>query len=120
MARRFRPCYSRRLQHGFSLPVKRLNPTSPEALARRSLAPEKAKILHGCRDLAIERLLAAFATMLDKVADMLMTRGDAPESAEEGQLNRDARTALSRERASLLVKFEKHLRKRVEERINAK
>jgi Protein of unknown function (DUF1631) len=97
-----------------------LNPTSPEAAARRSLAPEKAKILQGCRDMAIERLLAAFATMLDKISDMLMARGDAPESQEEGQLNRDARTALSRDRANLLVEFDKCLRESVDERLKTK
>jgi hypothetical protein len=87
-----------------------LNPIPPEAAERRSLSPEKAKILQGCRDMAIERLEALFATMLDKLADMLMTRGDASESQEEdGQLSRDARTALARERANLLVEFEKAL-----------
>jgi hypothetical protein len=96
-----------------------LNPTSPEASARRSLAPEKAKILQGCRDMAIERLLATFATMLDKISDMLMARADSAESPEDGALNRDARTALARERANLLVEFEKRLRGRVDERIYA-
>src|SRR5436305_399238 len=47
-------------------------------------------------------------------------RGGAPQSAAEGQLKPAARTALSRERGSLLVKFEKHLRDRVEERMKGK
>ncbi|HEY3177440.1 MAG TPA: DUF1631 domain-containing protein [Casimicrobiaceae bacterium] len=97
-----------------------MNPISPEAAARRSLAPEKAKILQGCRDMAIERLLATFTTMVDRIGDMLMARADAPESPEDGVLNRDARTALARERPSLLVEFEKRLRGRVDERIHAK
>ncbi|HYT97427.1 MAG TPA: DUF1631 family protein, partial [Casimicrobiaceae bacterium] len=97
-----------------------MNPTSPEAAARRSLAPDKAKILQGCRDMAIERLLTTFATMLDRIGDMLMARADAPESPEDGALNRDARTALARERANLLVEFESRLRGRVDERIHVK
>ena len=106
--------------HEYCPPVLRLNPTSSEASARRPLSPEKLKILQGCRDMAIERLLAAFGKMLDKIADMLMARADAPEGPEDIQLNRDARTALSRERANLLVEFEKRLRGRVDERIHAK
>ena len=70
--------------------------------------------------MAIERLEALFATMLDKLGDMLMARGDAPESHEDGQLNRDARTALARERANLLVEFNKRLRGRVDDRLQAK
>jgi hypothetical protein len=103
-----------------STPVTRLNPIPAEAAERRSLSPEKAKILQGCRDMAIERLEALFATMLDKLADMLMTRGDTSESQEDSQLSRDARTALARERANLLVEFEKRLRGRVDDRIHAK
>src|SRR6266496_5527790 len=120
LAGRFRPCYSRPFQARISSPATRLNPISPEASARHALAPEKAKILQGCRDMAIERLLATFAIMLDRIGDMLMARADAPESPEEGALNRDARTALARERTNLLVEFEKRLRGRVDDRINAK
>jgi len=97
-----------------------LKPIPPEAAERRSLAPEKAKILQGCRDMAIERLEALFAAMLDKLADMLMARGDTPESQEDAQLSREARTALARERANLLVEFEKRLRGRVDDRLRAK
>ena len=101
-------------------PVTRLNPNLSEAAERRSISPEKAKILQGTRDIAIERLEALFATILDKLADMLMARGDAPESAEDGQLNREARTVLARERANLLVEFDKRLRGSVDERLHAK
>src|SRR5947208_12412896 len=121
MAGRFRACYSQSFEaRACRPPVTRLNPMSPEAAERRAPAPEKLKILQGCRDMAIERLEALFATILDKVGDMLAARGDAPESAEEGQLNREARTVLARERANLLVEFDKCLRGRIEERLNAK
>src|SRR5438552_6050209 len=121
MAGRFRACYSQSFEaRACRPPVTRLNPMPPEAAERHAPAPEKLKLLQGCRDMAIERLEALFATMLDKLGDMLTARGDAPESAEEGQLNRDARTALARERANLLVAFDKRLRGRIEERLNAK
>src|SRR5947207_3096572 len=53
-------------------------------------------------------------------ANAQRARADAPESAEDGALNRDARTALARERANLLVEFERRLRGRVDERIHVK
>src|ERR1700747_2480519 len=110
MAGCFAPCYSQSFEsRAVVLLVTRLDPTTPEAAERRAPSPEKAKILQGCRDMAIERLQALFAAVLDRLADMLMARGDAPESSEDGQLNRDARTAIARERANLLIEFEKRL-----------
>ena len=121
MADGFVPCYSRPFEDRALVdPVTRLNPNLSEAAERRSISPEKAKILRVCRDMAIERLEVLFATMLDKLADMLMARGDAPESPEDGQLNRDARTALARERANLLVEFDKRLRGRMDDRLHSK
>jgi uncharacterized protein DUF1631 len=97
-----------------------LNPTSPEATDRRAPSPEKLKILQGTRDIAIERLHALFATTLDKLGDMLSARADVPESPEDGQLTREARTVLARERSNLLVEFDKQLRGRIEERLQPK
>src|SRR5262249_41920533 len=91
--------------------------TPTEARPRRSLPPEKAKILQACRDMAIQRLLSAFGTMVDKITDMLIERGGRTDSRDEQQLLLDARVALTRERASLLAEFEKQLRHRVDDRI---
>src|SRR2546425_2140136 len=96
---------------------ERLNPISPEVSARRSLPPEKVKILQGCRDMVVHGLLTAFASMLDKIGDMLIERGGRSDVREEQQLYLDARVALTRDRTKLMVEFEKRLRNLFDGRI---
>jgi Protein of unknown function (DUF1631) len=95
-----------------------LNPTPTEA--RRPLPPEKMKILQACRDMAVQRLMAAFSTMLDKIVDMLIERGGRTGVRDEQQLFLDARMALQRDRSNLMAEFEKRLRRLVDDRIHAK
>jgi hypothetical protein len=97
-----------------------LNPTLSEASARRSLPPEKVKILLDCRDLAVPRILATFSSMLEKVGDMLADRGGRSDVREEQQLYLDARVALTRDRVALMAEFEKRLRDLVDDRIQGK
>jgi hypothetical protein len=90
-----------------------LNTTSTAASAapsaRRALPPEKVKILQGCRDMAVERLVVAFSAMLDKVGDMLIERSSKTGVREEQLVLIDARHALMRDRAALMGEFEKRL-----------
>ena len=86
-------------------------PAAPAASpARRALPPEKVKILQGCRDMAVERLVAAFSAMLEKVGDMLIERSGKTDIREEQQSLLDARVALMRDRGGLMAEFEKRLR----------
>ena len=100
----------------------RLNTTSTAATAagtsaRRALPPEKVKILQGCRDMAIERIVAAFTAMLDKVGDMLIERSGKIDVREEQQVLLDARIALMRGRVALMTEFESRLRGLIDTRI---
>ncbi|MEP7276310.1 MAG: DUF1631 family protein, partial [Betaproteobacteria bacterium] len=100
-------------------------PTAPAdaaaaAAARRALPPEKVKILQGCRDMAVERLVAAFSAMLEKVGDMLMERSGRTDAREEQQVLLDARVALMRDHGALMGDFEKRLRTLVDRRIEGK
>jgi len=102
-----------------------LNTTSTAASAagsppRRALPPEKVKILLDCRDIAIERLVAAFTGMLDKVIDMLVERSGKTDIREEQQVMLDARLALLRERGPLMTQFEQRLRGLFDTRIEGK
>jgi len=99
-----------------------LNTTSTAATAagtsaRRALPPEKVKILQGCRDMAIERIVAAFTAMLDKVGDMLIERSGKIDVREEQQVLLDARIALMRGRVALMTEFESRLRGLIDTRI---
>jgi hypothetical protein len=106
---------------GAAPPIEtRSNPKPTDAPARRPLPPEKAKILQACRDMAVERLHAALATMLDRIVDMLIERGGKSDVREEQQLFLDARIALTRERARILDEFDKRLRELVDERIKGR
>jgi len=67
--------------------------------------------------MAVERLVAAFSAMLEKVVDMMIERSGKTDAREEQQLLLDARVALTRDRISLLVEFEKRLRGLFDRRI---
>ena len=95
-------------------------PAVTTSTTRRTLQPEKVKILQGCRDMAVVRLVAAFGSMLEKVTDMLVERSGKTDVREEQQLLLDARVALIRDRVGLMVEFEKHLRGLVDRRIEGK
>ncbi|MEO5764189.1 MAG: DUF1631 domain-containing protein [Casimicrobiaceae bacterium] len=99
-------------------------PTAPAdaaaAAARRALPPEKVKILQGCRDMAVERLVAAFSAMLEKIGDMLMERSGRTDVREEQQVLLDARVALMRDHGALMGDFEKRLRTLVDRRIEGR
>ena len=79
-----------------------------------------ARILGDCRDLAIHRLLLSFASMLDRVGDLLMSRAERSDVREEQSLCLDARALLTDQRGNLMADFEKHLRRRVDEGIEGK
>jgi hypothetical protein len=84
---------------------------------RRSPPRELSKILSDCRDLAIHRLIIAFTAMLERVGDTLMDRASRTDVRDEQQLFLDARGTLKQDRQALMSEFEKHLRKRVDDRI---
>ncbi len=88
--------------------------------ARAAVPKDMARILGDCRDLAIHRLLLSFASMLDRVGDLLMSRAERSDVREEQSLCLDARQALIDQRGNLMSDFEKHLRKLVDERIEGK
>ena len=94
--------------------------TPAAASTRRPLTPEKLKILQGCRDMAVERLVVAFSAMLDKVGDMLTERSGKTDMRDEQQILLDARVALTRNRVALMTEFEKRLRALVDRRIQRK
>src|SRR5438477_4127881 len=79
-----------------------------------------ARILGDCRDLASDRLLLSFASMLDRVGDLLMSRAERSDVREEQSLCLDARALLTDQRGNLMADFEKHLRRRVDEGIEGK
>jgi hypothetical protein len=94
-----------------------LNPTT-EAAARRTPPPrEAAKILGGCRDLAVTRVREAFGGILRKVGDVLMDRAMRTDVREEQQMLLDARAVLQGQHDALLADFQKHLRRAVDEGI---
>jgi len=109
---------------GARRPRHLLNTTPTAAPAatsvRRALPPDKVKILQGCRDIAVERLVVAFTAMLEKVVDMLIERSGKTDVREEQQLLLDARVALIRDRGMLMGEFEKRLRGLVDRRIEGK
>ena len=88
--------------------------------AARAPARELARILHECSDLAVHRLSASFAQILDRVSELLMERASKTDVREEQQLFLDARDSLKTERPVLMSEFEKHLRKLIDERIAGK
>ena len=97
-----------------------MNAPTTESAARRPVSREMSKILAGCRDLAIHRLLLAFTTLMDKVSDMLMDRASRTEVRDEQQVYMDARAILKSQRPTLMGEFEKRMRTRVNDGISGK
>jgi hypothetical protein len=91
--------------------------TSGERTVRRQVPQDLARILGDCRDLAIHRLLLSFTSLLDRVGDLLMARADRSGVREEQMLCLDSRAVLIKQRNTLMVDFERNLRKLVDERI---
>ncbi|MFO1314135.1 MAG: DUF1631 domain-containing protein [Burkholderiales bacterium] len=96
-----------------------MNAPTTETAARQP-ARELARILHECRDLAVRRLSASFAQILDRVSELLLDRASKTDVRDEQQLFLDARDSLKTERPVLMSEFEKHLRKLIDERIAGK
>ena len=94
-----------------------MNATNRHAAVKRQLPRDLAKALSDCRDLAIHRLQLSFSAMFDRISDLLMERASKSDIRAEQSLYLDARGALKTERASLMLEFEKGLRKRVDDRI---
>ena len=88
--------------------------TSAAAPARRPIPRELAKILAGCRDITVHRLLLSFTALLDRVCDMLMERAGKSDARPEQQMLLEARQALVRDRANVMAEFEKRLRAHIE------
>jgi hypothetical protein len=91
--------------------------TSGERTVRRPVPQDLARILGDCRDLAIHRLLLSFTSLLDRVGDLLMARAERSGVREEQTLCLDSRAVLIKHRNTLMVDFERNLRKLVDERI---
>ncbi|HXL84154.1 MAG TPA: DUF1631 domain-containing protein [Casimicrobiaceae bacterium] len=91
--------------------------TSGERTVRRQVPQDLARILGDCRDLAIHRLLLSFTSLLDRVGDLLMARAERSGVREEQTLCLDSRAVLIKQRNTLMVDFERNLRKLVDERI---
>jgi hypothetical protein len=94
--------------------------TSGERAGPRAAPKDTARILGDCRDLAIERLLATFKSMLDRVGELLMARAERSDVREEQTLCLEARGVLANDGAKLLADFERHLRRLIAERIAGK
>ncbi len=94
-----------------------MNATTSEAVAKRQPSRELARILNECRDMAVKRLTAAFAQILDRVSDQLMDRASRTDVREEQQMLLDARGTLKGERAALMAEFERQLTRLIDERV---
>ncbi|MCC7042013.1 MAG: DUF1631 domain-containing protein [Burkholderiales bacterium] len=94
-----------------------MNATTSEAVAKRQTTHELARILNECRDMAVARLSASFAQILDHVCDQLMDRASRTDVRDEQQLFLDARGTLKGERATLLAEFERQLRELIDDRV---
>jgi hypothetical protein len=97
-----------------------LNATTHETPTRRAPSRELARVLNECRDLAVQRLTASFAQILDRVGDLLMDRAGKTDVREEQQLFLDARGTLKGERPVLMAEFERQLKKFIDDRIAGK
>ena len=91
--------------------------TSGERAVPRGPTKDMTRILGDCRDLAIQRLVATFKSMLDRVGELLMARAERSDVREEQNLCLEARGVLHNDGAKLLADFERHLRRLVAERI---
>ena len=96
------------------------NVTSSVAPARHSIPRELVKILSDCRDLAVHRLLLSFASLQDRICDMLLERAGKTDVRDEQQLYLEARQVLKADRAELTASFEKHLRADFEARLSGR
>jgi len=94
-----------------------VNATTSEAVAKRQPSRELARILNECRDMAVTRLTASFAQILDRVSDQLMDRASKTDVREEQQMFLDARGTLKIERPALMAEFERQLTKLIDERV---
>jgi hypothetical protein len=94
-----------------------VNATTTHTTARRPPPQENVKILGDCRDLALQRLLPAFATLLDHAADMLLDRASRTDVREEQQLYLDARAAIVGDRAPLMRDLEQEIRREFDDRV---
>ncbi len=94
-----------------------MNATTQETPVRRAPSRELARVLHECRDLAVQRLTTSFAQILDRVGDLLMDRASKSDVREEQQVFLDARGTLKGERPALMAEFERQLRKLIDDRI---
>lgn len=97
-----------------------MNAPTSEAVAKRQPSRELARILNECRDMAITRLTAAFAQILDRVSDTLMDRASKTDVREEQQMFLDARGSLKTERPALMAEFEQQLTKLIDERVSGR
>ena len=93
--------------------------TTGEAVTRRPIPQDMARILGDCRDLAIHRLMLSFTSMLDRVGDLLIARAEKSAIREEQTLFRDARAVLTAERGNLMAEFERDLRQLVDRRMTS-
>ncbi|MEO8741402.1 MAG: DUF1631 family protein, partial [Casimicrobiaceae bacterium] len=94
--------------------------TSGERAVARAATKDMARILGDCRDLAIQRLVVMFKSMLDRVGELLMARAERSDVREEQTLCLEARGVLANDGAKLLADFERHLRRLVAERSTGK
>lgn len=97
-----------------------MNATTSEAVAKRQPTRELARILNECRDMAVTRLTASFAQILDRVGDTLMDRASKTDVREEQQMFLDARGTLKSERPALMAEFERQLKKLIDERVSGR
>jgi hypothetical protein len=91
-----------------------------ETAPRPTPPRDSTKILGDCRDLAITRLTASFASMLDRVGDLLMDRANMSDVRDEQQVFLDARGMLRGDRPTLMAEFERQLRRNINDRIVGK
>jgi len=77
--------------------------------ARARLSPqESASLLSGCRDLALNRIAAALASMLDRVEDELFELAEKTEDRDAQNVYLDARAQAREKRAVIESAFRRH------------
>jgi hypothetical protein len=84
-------------------------PLASHPRARSNLTPqESASVLKGCRELALDRMAAALAGMLDRVEDELFDLAEKSPDRDAQNLYLDARTQARSNRAAIESTFRAH------------
>ena len=100
-------------------PLREATTRSGEFDNRRAVPnPEYSRILADCRDLTAHRLLVSLTSMMDRLADGLLTQANRTNVLAESTLLLESRSVLQSNRAYIVNAFEKALRERIDRRLH--